>query len=209
MSQKMQLQIGMKQQLRMTQQLQQAIRLLQLSRQELGASIQEEMTENPALEELPELCNETYAHIETGEPPAVPGETPDLSMSLRSLDDNIGKTDTIDWDSYLNEYQTHTPMADATCKGYIGEDLPSYEATLTAPPTLVEHLMRQVKFLASRQRDRSTKHATRVLEHEIHFLRCYLLGCDDEVALVLAVFIVHDDYEFSFLEVLHCIFDAA
>ena len=56
MSQKMQLQIGMKQQLRMTQQLQQAIRLLQLSRQELVASIQEEMTENPALEELPELC---------------------------------------------------------------------------------------------------------------------------------------------------------
>ena len=161
MSQKMQLQIGMKQQLRMTQQLQQAIRLLQLSRQELVASIQEEMTENPALEELPELCNETYAHIETGEPPAVPGETPDLSMSLRSLDDNIGKTDTIDWDSYLNEYQTHTPMADATCKGYIGEDLPSYEATLTAPPTLVEHLMRQVKL--SRLDEQQAKIAVEII----------------------------------------------
>ena len=161
MSQKMQLQIGMKQQLRMTQQLQQAIRLLQLSRQELVASIQEEMTENPALEELPELCNETYAHIETGEPPAVPGETPDLSTSLRSLDDNIGKTDTIDWDSYLNEYQTHTPMADATCKGYIGEDLPSYEATLTAPPTLVEHLMRQVKL--SRLDEQQAKIAVEII----------------------------------------------
>ena len=50
MGQKMQLQIGMKQQLRMTQQLQQAIKLLQLSRQELIVSIQEEMIENPALE---------------------------------------------------------------------------------------------------------------------------------------------------------------
>lgn len=145
MAQKMQLQLGMKQQLRMTQQLQQAIRLLQLSRQELVASIQEELTENPALEELPETASESYAHIETGEPPAEPNDGADLSTSLRSLDDTIAKTDSIDWDTYLNEYQTHTPMADASGKGYIGEDLPSYEATLSALPTLADHLQRQVK----------------------------------------------------------------
>ncbi len=144
MGQKMQLQLGMKQQLRMTQQLQQAIKLLQLSRQELITSIQEELTDNPALEEVPE-SDTGYSVMEDGEPPAVPGDTDDLQTSLRNLDDNISKTDTIDWDAYLNQYQTHTPMADNSFSGYVSEDLPSYEATLTAPPTLVEHLLRQVK----------------------------------------------------------------
>ena len=74
---------------------------------------------------------------------------------------------------------------------------------------VVAYLMGEVKLLASGERDGHAEHASCVLEHEIHFLGCDLLGCDDEVALVLAVFIVHDDYEFSFLEVLHCIFDAA
>ena len=144
MSQKMQLQIGMKQQLRMTQQLQQAIKLLQLSRQELITSIQEELTENPALEEVPDSSTE-FMQMESGEPPAVMNESEDLGTSLRNLDNSISKTDTIDWDTYLNEYQTHTPMTDASYSGYVGEDMPSYEATLTAPPTLNEYLLRQVK----------------------------------------------------------------
>ena len=109
MSQKMQLQLGMKQQLKMTQQLQQAIKLLQLSRQELIAAIQEEMTDNPTLEEIPE-SNTEFASLETGEPPQTYDDSPDLNASLRNLDENIAKTDSIDWDTYLNEYQTHTPM---------------------------------------------------------------------------------------------------
>ena len=118
--------------------------MLQLSRQELVASIQEEMTENPALEEMPESETE-FKRLEDGEPPAAPGETADLNTSLRNLDENISKTDTIDWNTYLNEYQTHTPMQDNSYKGFIEDELPSYEATLTAPPTLVEYLLRQVK----------------------------------------------------------------
>ena len=144
MGQKMQLQIGMKQQLRMTQQLQQAIKLLQLSRQELIVSIQEEMIENPALEEMPDSTSE-YSRLESGEPPVCPDEGAELGASLRNLDENIGKTDENDWDSYLNDYQTHTPMPESSYKGFVGEELPSYEATLSAPPTLVEYLMRQVK----------------------------------------------------------------
>ena len=143
MAQKMQLQMGLKQQLRMTQQLQQAIKLLQLSRQELITSIQEELTDNPTLEEVPD-SNTEFATLESGEPPSVE-DSPDLDASLRNLDENISKTDSIDWNTYLNEYQTHTPMQDASYKGFIGEELPSYEATLSAPPTLVEYLLKQVK----------------------------------------------------------------
>ncbi|MBQ9394246.1 MAG: RNA polymerase factor sigma-54 [Proteobacteria bacterium] len=143
MGQKMQMQLGMKQQLRMTQQLQQAIKLLQLSRQELITSIQEEMMENPALEEAPDSESE-FSRLEDGDPPVVANDTADLQSSLRNLDENISKTDTIDWDTYFNEYQTHTRMQDSNYEGFIGEEMPSYEATLTAPPTLVEYLIKQV-----------------------------------------------------------------
>lgn len=145
MGQKMHLEMKIGQQLRMTQQLQQAIKLLQLSRQELVAEIHEELIDNPALEEIPEADTE-FAQMEDGEPPADPDDKPeDLQASLRNLDSNIAKTDSIDWDTYLNLYQTHTPMQDAGYKGFGDEDMPNYEATLTAPPTLVEHLARQVK----------------------------------------------------------------
>ncbi len=149
MGQKMQLQMGMKQQLRMTQQLQQAIKLLQLSRQELITSIQEEMIENPALEEVPKEeipeTNSEYVSLETGDKSAAFDDTEAYQSSLRNLDETISKTDTIDWETYFDLYQTHTPMQDNNYQGFVGDELPDYEATLTAPPTLVEYLLRQVK----------------------------------------------------------------
>ena len=74
---------------------------------------------------------------------------------------------------------------------------------------VVAHLVGQVELLTPRQRDRCAKHATCVHKHEIHFLRSNLLGCDYEVALVLTVFIVNNDYKFSFFEVFHGILNAA
>ena len=49
--------LALKQTLRMTPQLQQAIRLLQLSRLELETEIRKEMDENPVLEEGMEAIN--------------------------------------------------------------------------------------------------------------------------------------------------------
>ena len=145
MAQKMSLGLSMKTQLRMTQQLQQAIKLLQLSRLELIDTIQEELTENPTLEEAPD-SESTFVQLEDGEPPAIPNEGEDLGASLRDLDKSISDEDSIDWDAYLNQYQTHTPLPDTSGQGYVGEEMPSYEATLSAQPTLVEHLLRQVQF---------------------------------------------------------------
>ncbi len=144
MAQKMSLNITMKPQLRMTQQLQQAIKLLQLSRLELIDTIQEELTENPTLEEAPD-SESAFVQLEEGEPPAIPNESEDLDNSLRDLDKSIAEGDSIDWDAYLNQYQTHTPLPDTSGQGYVGEEMPSYEATLSAQPTLVEHLLRQVQ----------------------------------------------------------------
>ncbi len=69
--------------------------------------------------------------------------------------------------------------------------------------------MRQVELLAAAQRDGGAEHAACVLEHEVHLLGRNLLCCDDEVALVLAVFVVDNDDELSFFEVFYSILNAA
>lgn len=144
MAQKMSLGLSMKPQLRMTQQLQQAIKLLQLSRLELIDTIQAELTENPTLEEAAD-SESTFVQLEDGEPPAIPNESEEFGTSLRDLDKSIAQGDTIDWEAYLNQYQTHTPLP-ATKQAPSDDEMPSYEATLSIQPTLVEHLLRQVQF---------------------------------------------------------------
>ena len=68
---------------------------------------------------------------------------------------------------------------------------------------VVLYLMGQVEFLTALDGDGSAKHATGVLQHEVHFLGCDLLGCDDEVALVLAVLVIDYDHELAFPEVFY------
>ena len=54
------LQQAMKQELRMTPQLQQAIRMLQLSRMELIEEVQKELLDNPLLEEKDDAFSESH-----------------------------------------------------------------------------------------------------------------------------------------------------
>jgi len=147
MSLKMQQHLMMKQHLRMTQQLQQAIKLLQLSKMELVSQIQQELTENPTLEETPD------------DPQVEP--VPEAGMNSENQQDIVpdrpegdrheltreggGSGEEIDWAAYLEYYQTHTPLPQNSYKGMITEELPSYEATLSAPESLTEHLLWQVR----------------------------------------------------------------
>jgi RNA polymerase sigma-54 factor len=130
----MQQQLAMKQQLRMTLQLQQAIKLLQLSKMELVSQIQTEMTENPALEELPD--------IDPTEPTAA-------SLRVQERDVNDAQEGEpraeFDWERYLRDYQESKALPQNSYKGMITDELPSYEATLSAPPSLAEHLLWQVQ----------------------------------------------------------------
>ena len=41
-----------------------------------------------------------------------------------------------------------------------------------------------------------------MLEHEVDFLGCYLLGSDNEIALVLTVFVIYENHEFTFADIL-------
>lgn len=91
------------QQLVMTPQLQQAIKLLQLSRLELLETINEEMEENPLLEESTAGDSEEGGDYEGDDENGQPGvsDLPEVKVEESAPND-------VDWDSYLSEYNTET-----------------------------------------------------------------------------------------------------
>jgi len=137
----------------LTPQLQQAIKLLQLSRLELVDEIRREMEQNPLLEEPTETAsselNETPAEHgaammdEMGTSEQAPEPTRDVAQTTQDVTNNEVQRSDIDWEQYLDNYQTqHTASPGG---GMSSEDLPSLEATLTRPEGLTEHLLEQLR----------------------------------------------------------------
>src|SRR5213076_1725502 len=147
--------LRLSQQLVMTPQLQQAIKLLQLSRLELVDLIRSEMEQNPLLEEPqegaeaelneapPELVSTLNQSIEASELATPAPEVAQPDLKARAEGDV--KRDDIDWEQYLDNYQTqHTAPSGG---GFSSEDLPSLESTLTRGENLTEHLMEQLRMV--------------------------------------------------------------
>ena len=63
--------------------------------------------------------------------------------------------------------------------------------------------MRQIQLLAAFQGDGCAEHATGMLEHEVYLFGGDLLSGDDQVAFVLAVFVIDNDHELASSEVLN------
>ena len=129
------------QQLVMTPQLQQAIKLLQLSRIELEEMISQELQENPTLEESPAGEPETQAHKPEEELPERL-EAPEPSREL-STADRIG---TMDWQDYIDTHSNslHGSLT-AEAGGDDDEGPPSWENTLTKKTSLEDHLVWQLR----------------------------------------------------------------
>jgi RNA polymerase sigma-54 factor len=134
-------QLKLSQQLVMTPQLQQAIKLLQLSRMELVELVQQELEENPILEEGGEI-----EPIEGGESEErlidEPGrdEVPVDNKIDEIKGENEGLGD-IDWQTYLESYSLGGTVASSYEED---EDRPSFENLLTRTRTLTDHLMWQM-----------------------------------------------------------------
>jgi RNA polymerase sigma-54 factor len=126
-------QLRLSQQLIMTPQLQQAIKLLQLSRLELLETIHQEMETNPMLEEMQEESGENDTGIEEAKEPAEEFKEIQVLESMRQ---------DFDWESYLDEYNTGTPVLFETDPN---RESPSYDHRLTLPDTLQEHLFWQLR----------------------------------------------------------------
>jgi RNA polymerase sigma-54 factor len=153
--------LKLSQQLVMTPQLQQAIKLLQLSRMELLEQVREEMDQNPLLEQPDETPFGDTAEKEPGEasleaansemPAGVEQRTPDAAPEFKA--DGDGPPE-IDWEAYLNSYQFNEPTT-ASNKGNVAtEDMPSFEANLVEKEDLVDHLQEQLGTLRLNEAER-------------------------------------------------------
>jgi len=127
------------QQLVITPQLQQAIRLLQLTRLELVDMISQEMKENPLLEEA-----EEGKELAEGEAPVAGLEETDSSPEPEHTPEVKGNgegADEFDWENYL-ENSNLIPFQKSSTDG---EERPSFENFLTKRTTLTDHLQWQLQ----------------------------------------------------------------
>mgnify|MGYP001821692123 CR=1 FL=1 len=141
-------QLKLSQQLVMTPQLQQAIKLLQLSRMELMDVVRTELEENPVLEEgqeTPEDKTQTEEELvaESTDEPA-----PEALKEIQGEGDGMSD---IDWKTYLESYSLGGTTADSYEDD---EDRPSYENLLTRKPSLTDHLMWQLGLSRLENRER-------------------------------------------------------
>jgi RNA polymerase sigma-54 factor len=177
-------QLKMSQQLVMTPQLQQAIKLLQMSRMELVDLVREEMLQNPVLEDQVETGETPDRRNGGAEPAAAAAEASqpetlsidravaaDDKASAEAQRGNEKKTDEIDWERYLENQSLQAPVPSFR-GGSDSDELPGVEATLTRGDDLVDHLAWQLRM-------------DEFLEEELRFAALVLGNLDDDGMLSL------------------------
>jgi RNA polymerase sigma-54 factor len=134
------------QQLVMTPQLQQAIKLLQLSRIELQEMVTTELAENPVLEEVPPGEGETPEQSESAAEPQPSRPDPAEEPVLVREPSGVDKVGTLDWQEYLD---THSNSIHGSLTAEAGSDdgdgPPSWENSLTKKTSLEDHLIWQLR----------------------------------------------------------------
>lgn len=125
-------QLKLSQQLVMTPQLQQAIKLLQLSRVELLETVQQELLENPFLEESSLTDDASQEQREESR------EAPKEEVYDRELAKDA------DWEDYLGEFAS-TPRLSQSREFELAEEISPLEARYAAKPTLEGHLFWQLR----------------------------------------------------------------
>jgi RNA polymerase sigma-54 factor len=150
-------QLKLAQQLVMTPQLQQAIKLLQLSRTELVDMVQQELEENPVLEETAEVPERGGPDREVPEPQTEITSQPTDREAVSGVNE-------IDWEKYLENYANQAPT-----QSYLPQNdgLPTIEATLGSKESLADHLRWQLRM-------------TVVSEEEEHFINLVIGNLDPD-----------------------------
>jgi RNA polymerase sigma-54 factor len=145
---KLRLDLRLSQKLIMTPQLQQAIKLLQLSRLELQQTLSQHLMENPLLEEV-----QTDADVEEPETATTEeweqnqqsvGATGEQEPPEGSKPEDTEKPDEISqgsWDDYFGGDRIAGGRQSSSASQ---DELPSYEQTLAKPTSLEEHLLWQL-----------------------------------------------------------------
>jgi RNA polymerase sigma-54 factor len=141
-------QLRLSQQLVMTPQLQQAIKLLQMSRMELVDMVREELLENPVLEDSMDQVEGRAERVEQHS--LERGEIATIDQQINA-DDRASletkasekKAEEIDWERYLENHALQAPLP--SFRGGMEDELPSYEDTATRAEDLADHLTWQIR----------------------------------------------------------------
>ncbi len=143
MDQRLQLQQKMSQRLIMTPQMQQSIQLLQLSTLELSELLQEEMTENPMLEE--EEPVDTNVNKDEDMPVSENGENHNEEKGIIELDDN--------WEDYFSDSSDIGYISSGT--SYATEEEEEYNTQIAQEENLKDHMNWQLHVSAANQLQRT------------------------------------------------------
>ncbi|WP_413288710.1 RNA polymerase factor sigma-54 [Bdellovibrio sp. HCB337] len=128
--------MNLSQSLVITPQLQQAIKLLQMSRMELETAVRSELEENPILEEAEILKEEDLQRTKEAATEVDGGGAEVVDTNTQDPQ----KQDEFEWESYFEQNQK-PPQS-----GMAGsEEIMNYENAISASQTLHEHLSWQVK----------------------------------------------------------------
>lgn len=147
-------QVKLAQQLIMTPQLQQAIKLLQMNRMELVEAIEQELTENPILETG---LDQDESNGESDDPEKALLEQAqdkldrDHTTEVEVTEDQTREKE-IDWEAYLEEY--NSPYQAAAPTERESRESVSFENFISAEPDLAEHLNLQLQFTDLNDQDK-------------------------------------------------------
>ncbi|MGD8372440.1 MAG: RNA polymerase factor sigma-54 [Syntrophobacterales bacterium] len=122
------------QQLIMTPQLQQAIKLLQLSRLELLETISQELESNPLLEEGADASSEQEDQAEESQAGKAEQSTPEVTIDEKTKED-------FDWENYLGDYSSGSRVR---VEREEARELPALDSRLVKKPSLDAHLLWQL-----------------------------------------------------------------
>ncbi len=149
--------MGLKQQMKqtlgmtMTPQLQQAIKILQMSVVELQQEVTDALVDNPVLEEGGDQAEPDSSVSNIGA--AGEGEDQKSSGENDSPKDQItDANDDFDWQSYIEQSSGNREYLPTT-KNFNPDELPNFEQILSRPSTLYDHLMWQLRLTANDEKE--------------------------------------------------------
>lgn len=130
----------------MTPQLQQAIKLLQLSRMELEQFVATQLAENPCLEEGVTESAEEVAQVERERERTEEQVINDTMSEASNIVDSANGAEKaeVDWEAMSRYNEQQPTSATATRKQASDEEHPNYENMVSRVGTLQEHLMSQI-----------------------------------------------------------------
>ncbi len=145
---KARLDLRLGQKLVMTPQLQQAIKLLQLSRLELNQVVEQEMIENPLLEEVADETSEGEGEPAESSPEEADRAKEEGGEATEEERENLD----LKWDSFYEAEERERVETETTVE--MPDERPSYEQTLARPVSLADHLLWQLGLVSLTERER-------------------------------------------------------